>query len=75
MIEKLKISQPKNKCECDVLDMCPERISINDNDKFSHICMKCKGGITDNANRDYNEYWGYSGFDEYPDVPQGGDDD
>ena len=28
------------------------------------ICAECGNTVTDKANRNYNEYYGYSGFDE-----------
>lgn len=67
--------QPKSDCVCDVNTMSPVRISFESNDKYSHICATCKKGITHDKNDRYNQYFGFSGYDEYPDESESREDD
>jgi hypothetical protein len=67
-MKKLETSEiPTKSCECDVLVMSPERISFDAD--YTHICENCKGGITYQMNDNYNQYFGFSGYDEYNDEP------
>lgn len=55
---------PKSKCECEIEDMSPERISFEK--EFTHRCLNCQGGVTYQMNDSYNHFYGYSGYDEHP---------
>lgn len=62
----LEVAEGIKDCECDQLDMSPERVSFCD--RYTHMCQNCKGGITHEANSAYNQFWGFSGFDEEPET-------
>ncbi|UOF78663.1 churchill protein [Caudoviricetes sp.] len=61
MQQKEKVIPPTT-CQCDVMVMCPERVSFDA--YFTHVCKTCGGGITFAMNDDYNRYGGFSGYDE-----------
>lgn len=53
-------------CECDVLVMHPEHAA---NLAWPlRMCIACRGVVTYERNDDFNRYWGFSGYDEYPDI-------
>jgi hypothetical protein len=57
-------------CTCPIEKMNPI-VPVNYKEwKDCRICTECGNTVTDEANRNYNEYYGYSGFDEhnYPET-------
>lgn len=57
--------QITNECKCDFADMMPKRVSFEA--RFTHQCETCDGGITAESSNAYNQYFGYSGYDEHAD--------
>lgn len=58
---------PTKQCKCDLHVTCPERITFDFDEPFTHVCKTCEGGITYQQNDNYNRYWGFSGYDEVHD--------
>ena len=49
-------------CSCDVDIMSPEARSSR------HICLRCSKTITPGSMNAYNRHFGFSGYDEHPDL-------
>lgn len=54
-------------CGCDVHDMDP--VKTYTTTFFTTKCSTCGGSISHRQLDGYNQYWGYSGYDEYNDEP------
>lgn len=55
---------PPHECLCEFLLMSPARAINHDVEFPFRVCECCGGLIDEDAMTAYNEYYGYSGFDE-----------
>ena len=49
-------------CRCDVLVMTPQHAANLDWSEY--VCEGCGGHITAQGHDKYNQFWGYSGYDD-----------
>ena len=65
-IENIVLVQTKTlrPCGCGIMEMNP-LVPVNyQNLADDRVCGTCYGRVTDDMNDSYNQYYGYSGYDE-----------
>ncbi len=69
MGEHVHITTNHKWCECSLNDMQPQ-YAVNLIFRATHqlrTCLNCNGVVSEQQNQDYNQYHGFSGYDEVDD--------